>query len=291
MVSVAALVFTLSDCPRAPQAVHAQNTPIFQQSFSLNTSQSLATIIPPCLGALPTKSAPCISNQGQIGHSITFQWSGLGGSLQGASCGFLLEGSNDNSIWVTLTASSTDSASVFSSTLYSGMVYANGYYNFLRIRIIACPGIGGTTPVPLTGVYTGYSSTLPVTLIADQRNQYYENISSVVGISYGNLASIPFLTLGFQCFNSDTTLSFLLLYSGSGAPTLGASGWVYQIGIPAGATFNYSGPPMMFGQQFKMWIDTNKTIDAGGTRPTKPIICTFQTSTQGPFYPQTPVQP
>ena len=44
-----------------------------QVSFSFN-HPSVYTIIPPCIGTVPTPTKPCFPNANQIGHAVTLSW-------------------------------------------------------------------------------------------------------------------------------------------------------------------------------------------------------------------------
>lgn len=276
MVTAVVLAVGFVDCPRAPQTVHAQSSTAFQLPFTVQPSTSVV-IIPPCGTSLPTKANPCIPNQNQLGHSITFSYAA---AAQAFSCSFTLDGSNDNSTFVTLSGAANPSA----TAAYNGLLYANGYYSFLRVKVEPC------TASVLTATYTGYPVPLPINIVPDRVTTYFssntnQNNPVIYGSGHAN-EDIPFMVQGFQCFNSDASITSLFLYDSFASPSSGA--YFFDIVIPAGATYNYSGPPFLIVNGTALWTDTSKTLNPGGGR-TNTLICNFETLSQGPLYPITAV--
>lgn len=181
----------------------------------------------------------------------------------------------------------------YTNRVHTGMIYANGYYTGVRVKLSACQG--GT----LSAVYTGYYSPLPVTVIADSTFTSSNVKNPVQVTNYGT----PFVIKSFQCFNTNSTPAYIQLFKSPTAPTLGAN-FFYQIGVPAasglagtgGSAFSYAQPDIQIDGvccsvgSSNLWVGA-VTTPGGNTAVTTPLVCNFQTNGSGPFYPQTPASP
>ena len=234
--------------------------------------------------SVPQSSTPqviVIPNRNQLAHTVTFTWTVAGGMPIGV-CSMLLDGSNDGQTWQTMAATSV----LTGSGTTTGLIYANGYFNFLRLKFSACQ-LGGAV-----GVYTGYAVPLPINQMADRLTQ--TNYSSIFAVAD---YETPYLLLSFQCFNPNGSTGYLQLWKSATTPVLGGPGYFYQIGIPGGATFNYDGAAIpskaMLGGTFPgepLWAAVTTT--PGGAVPVATgLPCSFQTTGSSPFYPINPVSP
>lgn len=181
----------------------------------------------------------------------------------------------------------------YQNSVTTGMIYANGYYTYLRVKLSACAG--GS----LSAVYTGYSTPLPVTVIADAIVTSSNVAAPLKVTNYGT----PYVVKGWQCFNPNNTPAYVQFFKATTAPTLG-TGFFFQIGVPAasglagtgGTTFVYASPDLpvqnvccSVGAQ-ELWVGA-ATTPGGNTAVGTPLVCDFETNGSGPFYPQTPFDP
>lgn len=277
VLAFAALVMILAMCSPVKQAdAQFAGQTAFQVPFTV-TGAAGAVYIPACTTALPTTAVPCIPNRNQLGHTVTLNRTGS------SFCGLFLEGSNDNTNFVTMAAS-------HSSTLQVGMFYANGYFTYLRLRFQGSPTcVGGGA----FGVYTGYATPLPINPMSE--SSVPTNVGAVQAITaYSGLNTSPYLIESFQCFNPGGSTAYLQLFKSATSPTLGTS-FVWQMGIAAGSTFTFSGPPILnvnFGTigPGRLWAGAS-TASGGAAAVGTALTCQFQTNGTGPFYPYAPASP
>lgn len=208
-----------------------------------------------------------LNNQGQIAHSIQYQWSSVTG------CVFTLDGSTDGSHWSTLAAGQSTLAASNQFT------YANGFFSQLRIKATNC----ATTT--LAGVYTGYQVPLPIN--PPVTNFTPAAVASPVQVFVAN--NTPYLTTGLQCNNPNAAAAFLQLFdSANGStPTLGTA-FFYQVGIPAGALFNFPSTALLGTKN--LWMGA-ATAAGGNTAVGTGLNCSVQVNLAGPFYPLVPNSP
>lgn len=237
--------------PRAP--VHAQSQ---SGSFSLSFSFPYHTVSQKAYFSIP--------NRGQVSDSVSYVFTA---GISGA-CTFELDGSNDGKTWFVLANGTNTSLSLAAS----GTIYSNGYYPFKRIATAGCASGGAGT---ISGVYTGYPSTIPVS----------ETSSLTVTTSAQNAGvyepSANFLLQGFQCFNPNTSVTYLQLQTAFSSGTI-----LLQIGIVAGATYNYQGPAIIWSPNLIAYSSSTFNTQ---TPATDALICTFEINPSGPFYPANPL--
>jgi hypothetical protein len=212
----------------------------FQVPFTIQSHTS-DKIIPPCISALPTATAPCLPNRNQLGHTITWSFDAGAG---GGGC-FLFQGSNDNVNWQTIAAGTSSGL----TTGVSGMSYANGYFTYLRIDAI-CASLQ-----PLRIVYTGYSQPIPINPVSE----------SIRSISVGNAATLgnfftPYIVNGFQCFNPNNTVSSgTAAFTGSGLNDLTKTG---TYGCAGGRAYRVQIDSVGATDTFKWSNDGGTTFEA-----------------------------
>jgi hypothetical protein len=265
-----ALAFVMVPWP--PSKVSAQSFEPFTKTFNLPASAS-AQIIPNCT----TGSTGCIPGFKQVAHSVTLTMS------TAAACGFLLDASADNSTFNTIAANSTGGVEGY-GTIFTVTAQANGYYPYLRIKVLPC-----TSSVTVT--YTGYNSPQPI--------NFTGFASHFAVTSYGSVSLLGHLTptviLGLQCGNTDTSAVAYLWVAANLATRVPASDVVLlQIPIGPSATWDYSGPPInvlgVTQNTALNWLYFQGTTTAsGGTNVTNPILCNLQTTGSGPYYPFFPL--
>jgi hypothetical protein len=242
--------------------VQAQGFAPFELTFQLPASLS-AQYIPSCT----ISSKNCIPDYKQVAHTI-FEIPTAGA----AACNSLIDGSNDGTNYLTFGATSQSSGT---PTQFSTTV--NGYFPYTRIKVLPCT-------VAQTITYIGYSSPQP--LLFSSNLAVATSISSATSIQ---TFYTPFVITGFQCSYPETTgFAFLELYF--------ATPFNFELPIPAGQIFNYSGPPLS-GIAMGASVGTNVlhakavTAQGGATPVTTPVECDFEFNSSGPFNPFFPVSP
>lgn len=236
-----------------------------QVSFSFN-HPSVYTIIPPCIGTVPTPTKPCFPNANQIGHAVTLSWASASGT-----CLFYLEGSNDNAAWYTLAAASAPSATS------NQMIFANGYFTFMRGETSSCNG-------NLTGVYTATSDPLPINPVTVSATS---NTVAGAGQLFGD--DLPYILTQIICFNPDSThTAYVQLFDSSGSPTLG-TGYFFQLGLPPLQTV--SAPNIYVEGIHTLWAGASTTQGGGTAISGFSVGCSASVNATGPYYPLLPASP
>jgi len=238
--------------------------------------------LPFSIAASATTTIVTIPNVNQIGDAVSYQW-----GTSPTNCIFTLDGSNDQTNWFSTAAASANSGQT------AGYLISNGYWTFHRLKFSNCSRSTGA-PVA-TGTYVGYGQTLAINPVTTSLPTFsIASVTSVLGAALGS----PFLLQGFQCFNPNGSTAFLQLFNSLTSPTLGSSTF-YQVGIPAGALFSYSGPPIVVS--WSTVVSQTSTINilyagastaaGGSTAVSSGLTCTFTLNAAGPFYPLTPISP
>jgi hypothetical protein len=215
---------------------------------------------------IPTPTVPCLPNRGQLSDSISYSWPSGCTNIQGY---IELDGSNDQITWFIL----TEGPQLSTSSVTAGTIFSNAYYLYKRIVINPCQS---SSPLTVTGVYTGYGVPLP---FSPNPNVVANSQISAIGTVITDFPSYYLLT-GFQCQNANASTSYLKLWSN----TLGTNS--FQIGIPASSTYSYTGPPILIDGSL---LGSNATAWSGLTASASPINCTVEVNANGPFYPANPV--
>lgn len=210
-----------------------------------------------------------VRNIGQSAGSVLFK------GVSGNACPLLLEGSSDNLNWSVLAGSPPGIAG-------SSFIYANGFFSYLRIAFnpYANSFCNGLT---VTGSYYGYSSPLPINPV----DQWFTvpGVASPVSIGVGGSMVVGLDSI--ECTNTSASVGYLQLFASTSTPTLG-SGELFDIGIPAGQTYN-SGKLPAFISELQLWAGASTA--AGGSTAGGPFVCNFQMNVTGPFYPLPPAAP
>jgi hypothetical protein len=244
-----------------PQKVEAQFAG--QSTFSL-----------PFLVNLPGKTGiqeyVTIPNRGQVAETISYAWSGTCSMVSGTAT-FQLEGSNDNTNWFALATSQE----LDTSTGSSAIMYSNGYFTYKRLSFPPCDNISTPPGATFTGVYTGYTSPLPLNFVSPNVKLFGARVFSSLHFPAGF-----FLISGFQCFNPNGSTAYLFIktsgYGFAGNPV---------IAIPQGQLYNYEGPAFIgYGGVTQIGAYTDATHT---TAVTNDLACTLELS-GGPFYPLSP---
>jgi hypothetical protein len=268
VVAIAAAGALLAAPPPAYAQFGGQSTISVAFTYTYNSGSPANYIIKTCAaGQLSTVSVPCIANVGQVSETVSYLWTS-GCTSIASGLGFLeLDGSNDGTNWFTL----ANGQALSTSSNTAGTLYSNGYYLYKRIAIIPC---SSSSAVTVSGIYTAYAGTIPISL----------NPTQVAGAQVQNLSqlikNIPgwSLVTGFQCYNENSATAFLIVTGG------GTGSSSFEVGIPSHVSYNYAGAPVLILQSL---IASSATAWSGGT-VSGAIDCTFEVNTNGPFYPANP---
>ena len=176
----------------------------------------------------------------------------------------------------------------YQNSITTGMTYFNGYYNFIRIKLSACPG------GQLKAVYTGYGTSLPPTLIADATFRSTNVASPVKVTNYGT--GYPYVIKGFQIYNPTGSPVYVQFFKKNTTPTLGTN-VIFEIGVGSlgGAAFSYTGPDIPVANLCcttgadNLWVGA--ATAPGGNTAASAVIVDVETNGTGPFYPVTPFSP
>ena len=219
-----------------------------------------------------------LPNLGQMGHTVQYQWSGV----SSPGCEFFLDGSTDGTNWITLAAGPAPISVSFPASL----VYANGYFNALRLKIN--PGsLAVCNGSSLTGVYVGYQVEIPIQYVSSGipgTNTGTNTVSAQTPNSAYNgvFASAPIMLTSLQCYNPNASVAYVQVIWGL-TPALGTTN--VSFGIPATSQFSYFGTPL-FGQgELSVGASTTPT---GSTAVATAVPCWVAYSLTGPFYPIAP---
>lgn len=247
---------------REPSTVQAQSFEPFSRTFTINPSGS-ATYIPACT----TTQNNCIPNFKQVGHQISTTFS----TPPSAGCVSQLQGSNDNAHFFPLVSTNLG----FTSVGIQSAAVTNGYFPYLRILVNSCNLIQTVT-------YVGFSTPIPNN---SQSITAWQEISSITTIAE---FVTPFLVNGMSCTNNSGSPAYLQLsFAHTIPPNLG-SGFNFEVGIPAGEVYVFSGPPINSLATTNSLAATNfyagaATDQSGSTAVSTPLDCNFQINPYGPY--------
>jgi len=200
-----------------------------------------------------------------------------------AACGFRLDASADNTNFTTIAANSTGGP-IGVGPILTLTAQANGYYPYLRIKVLPC-----TYATTLT--YTGYSSAQTINFTSFPLDL---TVTSYVTNGYGWLT--PTVFQGLTCTNSDSTNTAWLWVVANETTQIATDFPLIFAPIGPNATYTYSGPPIVLlgvTQSILMnYVYFRATTTAAGTTPvTNPVYCNFQSNGSGPYYPFFPYSP
>ena len=239
------------------------------QSPFTSDAGAFQVLIPTCTTGGQTN---CLKMIGQVSHQVIATYAGS----VGHPCEVLLDGSLDGVLYQTL------SSLYFSGPAATESMVANGNYPNLRLKIN--PG-GLSTCAALNGTYTGFQTPLPVSSIATPIHQV---ASAIAQVNTAVTLNTPYLIAGVQCFNPNGGTAYLQLFDAAASPTLGTA-YFYEIGIPAGAVFNFPLGSSLLGKTI-LWMGA-ATAAGGSTAVGTAVDCNFQMNYWGPFAPLNPVSP
>jgi len=248
--------------PRRPSTVQAQ----YQGSFSQQTD--VETFY------LTWNSSPTvfnIKNLGQAGHSLVVEPNAGGGP----GCSIWLQGSGDNTYWVTLAALPNPT-----STEPPIQIVAAGQMPYFRI--IANPNNTTTckssaNPPPVTNLYyTGYQFAPP----AVNASETFRVVTASPQSVYPDATDYaPYQVLGVECYNGNSSAAFLQFFDASSTPTLG-SGQFWESGIAATQHADFQLNNFSFKQHLYLGA---ATAAGGSTAVSTALICNVQVNRRGPF--------
>ena len=248
--------------PFLPEKVSAQ----YQGSFSQQTD--VETFY------LTWNSSPTvfnIKNLGQAGHSVVIEPNAGGGP----GCSIWLQGSGDNTFWVTLAA--------LPNPAYTEppiQIVAAGQMPYFRI--VANPNSTTTcksssNPPPVTNLYyTGYQFAPPA---VDGTETFRVVASTPMSVYPDTLDFAPYQVQSVQCTNANASLAYLQFFDASSTPTLG-SGQIWETGIAASQQANFRMSGWMGHEHLYLGA---ATTSGGSTAVSTALLCNVQVNRRGPF--------
>lgn len=226
------------------------------------------TILPACSG---NQTLNCIKMIGQVGHLLTINYPA------GDLCLVWLDGSFDGMSYTTI----AQALLIPGTNSPQQLTTANGYYPLLRLKVNPA---GAFNCSALTGTYSGFQTPLPITNLAVQ---HHVAVSTIAAVGYG-VDGVYYLWQGIECSNPNASTAYLQLYDAVVTPTLG-TGYIYEIGIGAGQTWNFPTGLSLLGI-YEPWAGA-ATAAGGSTAVSTALDCNFQHNYWGPFAPLNPVSP
>lgn len=258
LIVASILAFSLIACgPKSSQAQFtgyiAQQTVVESFSVSAGTPTPLAYIT--------------LANYGQGGHSISYTW-----TTGGHACVLALQVSGDGVLWTDI---AYGPALENIGIVPSNVTYANGYFPFLRIAVNPNSDVGCLSGV--TGNYVGYQ--FPIAIPDRSTNVTKSNIAAAQDIP-GSITTASFEPVlnSFQCYNPNGATAYFQILTGALGSTI-----IYQIGIPQGQTFSYTGPPLSI--PVLNWTAGAATLADGAVAVGTGCVCNFQLNPFGPVLP------
>lgn len=283
MVAVFAFVAIMTSlCLAIPTPTPAQYIgSVSQASTQLNFSTTSAISAPLAITACSASvTTNCLRMVGQAAHELNLTYSGIGPS--GSSCRVLLDGSADGTNWVTIGQAYFPNGSAYGTL--TATVFANAYFPLIRVGIVP-PTTGGCATLTLS--YLGFQNPVPI----PANGQNFLSTSVAAGISLGIIpfsafqpvqgSNLVWYLTSFQCSNPNTSTAWLNI--GDGAAT---GPWFFNVGIPAGDTYQYNGPPQL---GYNTLYFAAFTTAAGSTPVSTALVCNAQINYSGPFLPLSPV--
>lgn len=258
-----ALLVALCGCARPPGAAAQFIGYVAQQT----TLQSLTIA-----GGAPTpQTVTAISNLGQAAHTLLVTY----GTAQ-AHCTTWLEASPDGVVW-TVIASAPNLNNGGQGFASPSAAYAVGYYPLLRVVANGNSASGCTSSIKWTYIGYQFPTTFPVAVYDRRHGDIAASVIVAPSIEYPD----PVIVTGFSCFNPNASVAYLQLSDTFTPPATLGTFILYEIGIPAGATFVSSAPI------YSAWgLGAGAaTAAGGGTAVGTPLVCSFQLNFNGPFGP------
>jgi len=239
---------------QAPERISQQTYP-----YSFTFLPSAGTLIFP------------IPNLGQSAHTVAFP-----GSSAIPYCVLFLQGSNDNSRWVTLDSLSYDT---INSIIFTS---ASGQFQYFRLIYNPSADTNCSSPTAVTANYVGYQFPQPILPAAVN----FQIITVANPQRMLQIDASPLIVNGLSCYNPNAAIIYVNVYDSAGtatAPTLPCTAPcpILTYALPASASAPI--PVNNLRLNNGLWLSA-VTAFGGSTPASSALTCNAQVNLHGPYF-------